>query len=392
MSDQINALIKESTTSFYVFDIAALKQRIRTLRTSLPETLSLCYAVKANPFLVKEIADEADRFEICSPGELEICRKLGIASEKMVISGVYKTPKMLEELAADTDFRGIVTIESLRQYEILCGQVKKYGNRIPVLLRLTNGSQFGIGREEIEHIVAEREKHGDISILGIQYFSGTQKVSARKLKREIEHLDQFLGRLETEYGYRAEELEYGTGFPVAYFEEDKLDEQELFQSFSQQVGSMCTHPAITIELGRSMAASCGQYYTHVVDWKQNKGQNYLLVDGRMHQMVYFGQYMAMKPPFFGVCGKEDAPKEEVWNICGSLCTMNDIILKQASLPKMELGDVLCFQNTGAYCMTEGISLFLSRDLPAVYLLLENGELLQVRKSYDTAELNMPVYE
>lgn len=47
--------------------------------------------------------------------------------------------------------------------------------------------------------------------------------------------------------------------------------------------------------------------------------------------------------------------------------MNDIIAKQISLPDIEIGDVICFENTGAYCMTEGISLFLSRDIPSVYI-------------------------
>ena len=155
---------------------------------------------------------------------------------------------------------------------------------------------------------------------------------------------------------------------------------------------MTNRPKIILELGRSIAASCGQYFTHIVDQKRNKHQNYLLVDGGMHQLVYFGQHMAMKQPFLSVYGKENAPKTDTWNICGSLCTMNDIIVKQVALPDTNIGDVLCFQNTGAYSITEGISLFLSRDLPAVYLLKETGAIVQVRNSYETAEWNTPNYE
>ena len=71
--------------------------------------------------------------------------------------------------------------------------------------------------------------------------------------------------------------------------------------------------------------------------------------------------------------------------------MNDVMTKQSPLPDLALGDVLAFENAGAYCMTEGISLFLSRDIPAVYLLLENGTAVQVRKAFDTATLNQPNY-
>ena len=43
-------------------------------------------------------------------------------------------------------------------------------------------------------------------------------------------------------------------------------------------------------------------------------------------------------------------------------------------------------------MTEGISLFLSRDIPAVYLLHENGELRCVREAIPTEYFNLPKYE
>ena len=67
--------------------------------------------------------------------------------------------------------------------------------------------------------------------------------------------------------------------------------------------------------------------------------------------------------------------------------MNDILVKQLPLPDVEIGDTLCFENTGAYCMTEGMALFLSRDLPAVYLLDETGEMLCARENTETYPLN-----
>ena len=176
-----------------------------------------------------------------------------------------------------------------------------------------------------------------------------------------------------------------------YFQSDELDEAELLAGFSELLHDMTHHPKITLELGRSIAASCGTYYTHIVDLKRNQEQNYALVDGGMHHLVYFGQHMAMKQPFFHVCGKEHLPATDQWNLCGSLCSMNDVMTKQSPLPDLALGDVLAFEKAGAYCMTEGISLFLSRDIPAVYLLLENGTAVQVRKAFDTATLNQPNY-
>ena len=391
MNQALNRLLQENKTAFYVFDIEKLNARIAHLQAALPPEVVLCYAVKANTFITKELIDTIHRFEVCSPGEAEICRAVGVPSENMVISGVYKTPEVMEAMVADLDFSPIYTVESLEQYELFRRLAKQYGRTLPLLLRLTNGSQFGINKGDIEAIVARRGETPEVDILGIQFFSGTQKTSLKKLKREVGKLDDLLTLLEEKYGFIAQELEYGPGFPVSYFQSDELDEAELLSGFSELLHDMTHHPKITLELGRSIAASCGTYYTHIVDLKRNQEQNYALVDGGMHHLVYFGQHMAMKQPFFHVCGKEELPATDQWNVCGSLCSMNDVMTKQSPLPDLALGDVLAFENAGAYCMTEGISLFLSRDIPAVYLLLENGTAVQVRKAFDTATLNQPNY-
>ena len=391
MNQALNRLLQENKTAFYVFDIEKLKARIAHLQAALPPEVVLCYAVKANTFITKELIDTIHRFEVCSPGEAVICRAVGVPSENMVISGVYKTPEVMEAMVADPGFHPIYTVESLEQYELFRRLAKQYGRTLPLLLRLTNGSQFGINKGDIEAIVARRGETPEVDILGIQFFSGTQKTSLKKLKREVGKLDDLLTLLEEKYGFVAQELEYGPGFPVSYFQSDELDEAELLAGFSELLHDMTHHPKITLELGRSIAASCGTYYTHIVDLKRNQEQNYALVDGGMHHLVYFGQHMAMKQPFFHVCGKEELPATDQWNVCGSLCSMNDVMTKQSPLPDLALGDVLAFENAGAYCMTEGISLFLSRDIPAVYLLLENGTAVQVRKAFDTATLNQPNY-
>lgn len=379
----------KSDSAFYVFDIDVLLRRIAYLKENLPKNTNLCYAVKANTFIIKELIGNVLRFEVCSPGEAEICTKLGVNDEETVISGVYKTPCVIEEMVKNHSER-VFTAESLIQFELLKELSEKYGKTLKILLRLTNDSQFGMNKSDIKNIIAGRNEYKYLDIHGIQFFSGTQKTSLKRLKREVEKLDSLITELRDEYGFESKELEYGPGFPVAYFEDEDIGEEELLKGFSSLISGMENQLPVTLELGRSIAASCGNYFTHVVDIKNNKGQNYILIDGGMHHLVYFGQHMAMKQPIFSVFNKEDLPKEDEWNVCGSLCSMNDIVVKQARLPQVVLGDMLCFKNTGAYCMTEGISLFLSREIPAVYLK-KNGEYLLVRKSFETALLNTPNY-
>lgn len=392
MDKKMLHLIRENKNAFYVFDMRTLKERIGWLRSRLPGGIGLCYAVKANPFVLREIRNDMERFEICSYGETEICVDNGLASEKMVISGVYKTPEAMEKLVADASFRGIFTVESLLQYKQLCTYSERFGHPIRVLLRLTNDSQFGINEEDIVRILRERRLHPYMHYIGLQFFSGTQKTSIKRFHREIVFLDEFLLRLEVETGFRLEELEYGPGFPVDYFESDQTDEEMLLVEFSALLNRMVSHPRITLEIGRSIAASCGRYYTHIVDRKENRGQHYVLIDGGMHQLVYFGQHMAMKHPYLSVIGKPDTVPEIKWTICGALCSMNDIVAKQVLLPEIETGDTICFENAGAYCAMEGMALFLSRDLPEIYLIRENGDIVCVRKRFETRILNTPDYE
>ena len=374
-------------TAYYVFDTRVFRQRIKDVQGLLGQDIALAYAIKANPFLAGFALPEAKRLEICSPGESHICDALDIPAEATVISGLNKTPAFIEELVkADTAEKRIYTVESLTQFELLDTLAAKYGKKLQILLRLTNDSQFGINEEEIESLVRCRGDHPNLHYLGIQFFSGTQKTSLKKLSRELRHLDGLLQTLE-ETGWHCPELEYGPGFPVSYFGEE-LDEQALIKGFRGLLDEMTWKGSVTLELGRSLAASCGRYFTHVADRKINHGQGYLVLDGGMHQMVYFGQYMGMKMPAITLCGKEDAPVQREWNLCGSLCSMNDILVKACPLPEIQIGDTLCFHNTGAYCVTEGIALFLSRDLPAVYLVTPDGSVTRARETTQTYPMNM----
>lgn len=378
-------------TPMYVFDAGVLKKRVSYLKEMLPDNVSLCYAIKANNFIVKELNDIIDRFEVCSPGELSVCRELDVPIEKIIFSGVYKTPSVIYELMEEDVPMGIYSIESMVQYKLLMEAASKYGRSITVMPRLTSGNQFGMTKDEVKTIIAEVKEMPNITVEGIQFFSGTQKNSLKKLKRELIKLDEFIQVLKDELDYVPNELEFGPGFPVTYFKDEEFDEDEFLKGFSEIINEMNFKSKITLELGRSIAACCGTYYTRVVDMKSNKGQNYAIVDGGMNHLVYFGQSMAMKHPMCSVLPERDDENTVDWNICGSLCTVNDILVKQLPIKDLQLSDVIKFEKTGAYCMIEGISLFLSRDLPSVFIKNEDGTYKSVRDALPTYPLNKPNY-
>ena len=388
--EQIHTLTTQYGTPLYVFDINVLRRRIAYLRNSLPG-VRLCFAVKANPFLLQELRGFADRFEVCSPGEAEICNRSHIPAAQQVISGVYKTPSVMEKMIAQGNGPRLFTVESVRQFRLLSGLAEQYRKPINVLLRLTSGNQFGMEEQEIVQLVQEREEYPLVCIRGIQFFSGTQKTSLKRLRRELEAVDTFVCALQETCGFTVQELEFGPGFPVNYFQGQAFDEDAFLAGFSGLLAGLRCGARVTLELGRSIAASCGSYLTRVVDVKQNRGQNYAIVDGGMHQMVYYGQSMAMQHPQCRIYPPRSGDAEN-WNLCGSLCTVNDILVKQLPVAGLKCGDVFAFGNTGAYCMTEGISLFLSRALPRIVLLRAEGAPLLVREALPTDRINTSHYE
>ena len=72
--------------------------------------------------------------------------------------------------------------------------------------------------ETIRNLISIRKMCPYLKIQGIHYFSGTQKKSAEKIRKELTYLDQFCCELEERTGYQIEELEYGPGLAVSYFE------------------------------------------------------------------------------------------------------------------------------------------------------------------------------
>ena len=387
----IRQLLDQYPTPLYVFEERILKERVQYLRAHLPEGIGLCYAVKANPFLGRFLADGVDRFEICSPGEMYLCEKQGLPADRFVLSGVYKDEESMRYAFEHGLWKGRLTVESVQQFELLDSLAEEYRQPVRVLLRLTSGNQFGMSEPELMELLHRIEQNRDQSLImlaGIQFFSGTQKTSLKKHRRELALLDDLLDRIREETALKVPELEYGPGFPVAYFEGETFDEEAYLKEFCELLGGMRNKLPVMLELGRSIAASCGCMLSRVVDLKCNRSGNYAILDSGIHHLAYYGQFMAMKYPLCDLWPpREKSEDDPAWTLCGALCTINDLLVKKLPLHDLKTGDVLIFQNTGAYSMTEGISLFLSRDLPTVVWRMENGKMEVLREQEPTWGLN-----
>ena len=373
-------------TPYYLFEIKELRDRIQEIKRIAGSKMKLCYAVKANPFLVSYINDLVDKFEVCSPGEYTICKKEKIDSAKIVLSGVYKERREIEETLSD-GFKGTYTLESKQQCALLYELARENNKMIHVLIRLTSGNQFGMNKEDIEEIMDDSKYSQYFIIEGIHYYSGTQKKHSM-IEKELNEILDFCNHLEQRYNKSISKLEYGPGLYIDYFG-SAIEGFSEIRYLSKQLEKLSGQMEVTIELGRYIAALCGKYVTRVVDTKKNQNINYAITDGGIHQLGYHGQMLGMKFPRVSIIYNTSKERiRESWMICGALCTVQDVLLKNFETETLQTGDFIIFHDVGAYAMTDTNVLFLSRDLPLVLVENTDGVMECIRKRIQSVTFNI----
>ena len=383
----LSAIAARFGTPCFVFDEEALAQRMREIRQIVGDSVQLCYSIKANPFLLPAMRELTQLLEVCSPGELTICEDLHVTPDAILFSGVNKTAADIAHAmdAGVTRF----TAESLLHIELLNDAAVARGRVYPVLLRLTAGSQFGMDESDLTDAIAHRDRYPGLHFEGIHYFAGTQRKKLSEQRAELTMLGELFDRLKTDYGFTAEKLEYGPGLYFPYFtHEDASDTLAPLRELAPDLAAMAQRVELTVEMGRFFVSACGTYLTTVVDTKVNRGYAYAIADGGIHHVNYLGGNMGMRLPHIqhipGPLHRDEAPRDYV--LCGSLCTTADVLVRKLPQCVLARGDVLAFENIGAYAVTEGPALFLSRDLPRIVLHNAAGDRL-VRDTIHASSIN-----
>lgn len=376
------------TTPCYVYDIDILKKRIDDIKNELPG-IPLTFSIKANSFVLNSITEEVSHVEVCSPGELHICKALSLSPDKIIYSGVMKEETDIRE--AITYGVHILTAESKRHYTLISNVAQELGKTVNVILRISSDNQFGMDPDDIYEIVLNREVHNNVHLFGFHYYSGTQKKKIKQIESDIETIENVVNTCKNKYGFEPELVEYGPGLAVEYFKEDGDEiDNELLKTVAPFIRDFAERVPLGIEMGRFIVSSCGSFFSSVKDIKTNYGIQYVILDGGIHHLKYFGQIMAMHSPQLVQTPKRDGERQK-YCLSGSLCTVADVLVKEAELHELQIDDIIEFKKCGAYSLTEASSLFLSRDMPAVYLR-ENEILKEVRGIVKSSEINTLGYK
>ena len=390
--NKLRELLPQVGTPSYIFDLDEFAKRAALVKKYFGEAIGLCFSIKANPFLLGRLPETFDKIEVCSPGELTVCERTGADMSTVIFSGVNKGYADVERAADDNV--GTFTAESPLHLELINDAGVRRGKVFPLLLRVTDikgGSQFGMNEECTLDLIKRRDEYKGVKIVGLHYFTGTAKRKAKPIERECDYLMDLVARIKDELGFSVERIEYGTGLAVDYFSDNAdQEEEERLASISGKLRELAKVAELTVEMGRFFAAPCGYYFTKVVDTKTNFDINYAIVDGGMNQIKYNGQLQGMQiPEILHLTDREAQGEEKPWTLCGSICTTADILARNAMFTDLQVGDILVFCRTGAYSCMEGISTFLSREMPVIAEYSEKEGLRILRKMLYSDELNTP---
>ena len=145
---------------------------------------------------------------------------------------------------------------------------------------------------------------------------------------------------------------------------------------------------LVIELGRYLIARFGVYVTHVTDVKGTRGKQFAILNGGMNHCFpatgNFGQLIKKNYPIVNL--SRDAAEDDLvkMEVVGPLCTPLDSMARSLPMAQAEVGDLVAFNNCGAYAYSASPLMFLSHKTP-IELIYRHGEIIVGRRRLSAAD-------
>lgn len=354
-------------TPFYVYDRQVIDARIDEMRSTLPSSIKLHYAIKANPMpaLVGHVAHRVDGLDVASAGELAIALGTGTSPADISFAGPGKTEAELERAV---EAGVLVNVESFRELPLLASIARRLARPAHVAVRvnpafelktsgmkMTGGAkQFGIDSEQVP------EALGLIGALGLQFegfqlFCGSQNLqSAAICEAQSRSLDLAVDLASLAPG-PVRMVNLGGGFGIPYFPgETPLDLAAIGRhlvELTAQAKKALPGASLVIELGRYLVGEAGLYVCKVLDRKLSRGQVFLVTDGGLHHHLAasgnFGQVLRKNYPVV-VGNRVYGEPREIASVVGPLCTPLDLLASRMEVARADEGDLIVVFQSGAY--------------------------------------------
>lgn len=374
------------TTPLFVYDRALLRERVQTLRATLPDDLGLNYAIKANPMpaLASFMRAHVDGFDVASAGEMRVALDAGMPRDDVSFAGPGKTDDELRRAIAAGI---IIELESAGELERAADISERLGVRPNLAVRVNpdfgvkssgmqmggGPQQFGVDAEAVPALLKRLGERG-ARFHGFHVFPGSQNLRAEVLAEACERIGALVEELSRSAPEPPPRINLGGGFGIPYFPNEKrLDVTTLAHALEgtcQRLRQAFPGASLRMELGRYLVGEAGVYLTRIVDRKISRGQTYLVTDGGLHHQLAasgnFGQRIRRNFPVAAASPPRGA--DETVSVVGCLCTPIDLLGDNVTLPGLAPGDLVAIFQAGAYGLTASPTAFLGHPPPAELLV------------------------
>lgn len=392
MDNQLLISLSEKYGSpLYVYDaekISSQYNRITSAFSSV-KSLKLNYAVKANSniSILKLLKKLNSGIDTVSKQEVKLGLEAGFAPENIIFTPNGVSLEEIEEVAKLGVQINIDNISILEQFG------HHYPN-IPVCIRINPhimaggnhkisvghiDSKFGISIHQLPLIKRVVENTG-MHINGIHTHTGS----------DILDIDVFLAATEiilnTAKDFKnLEFIDLGSGFKVPYKEGDistnieELGEKlsKRFNKFIKEYGKELT---LMFEPGKFLVSESGSFLANVNVVKQTTSTVFASIDSGFNHL---GRPM-MYDAYHHIHNiSNPSGRERYYSVVGYICE-TDTFGSNRRISEIREGDILCFNNAGAYCFSMA-SNYNSRYRPAEILVYEEKDYL-IRKEESFEDL------
>ncbi len=409
-SRQFASLAQQYGTPLWVYDADVIRDRIAQLR----RFDAIRYAQKAcsNVHILKLMREEGVLVDAVSGGEIERSFAAGFSPDGEP-EGVVFTADLIDlpTLATVLKHRVTVNAGSLDMLERIGKHAGQHaGEQSPghrVWLRINPG--FGHGHSNKTNTGGPQSKHGiwigdvpraieivrqyGLKLVGIHMHIGSGV--------DYGHLSQVCDAmvdLVTSLDHDIDAISAGGGLSVPYRDgESRIDVEHYFSLWDaarKRIEQHLGHAVrIEIEPGRFLVAEAGTLVAQVQSINRRPKHDFALIDAGFNDLMrpaMYGSYHGVTVHTPDGAAPVGRPLADV-AIAGPLCESGDVFTQDAGgvvthrqLPQPQIGDLLYFQNAGAYGSSMS-SNYNSRPL-AAEVLVDRGAPRLIRRRQTIAEL------
>ena len=381
-------IVKEYGLPVYVYDGQKIKDQYRRLYNAIGvPKLKLNYACKAlsNLNILRLIQSLGAGLDAVSLEEVKLGLRAGFDP-----SDIMYTPNgvNLQEIEQVMSLQVKINIDNLEMLETLGSKYPGIGLGIRINPHLVAGgnakiqvghidSKFGISIHLMHKAKAIIDRFG-IQMQGIHMHTGS----------DILDIEVFLNSVDILFNQarQFDDLDYvdfGSGFKVKYKPGDYETDIEAFgegirekyEDFTRDYGKEVD---LVFEPGKYLVSEAGYLLVETNVVKHGINSIFVGVNSGMNHLI--------RPMFYNAYHEIlnlSNPDGEMhyYDVVGYICE-TDTFAYQREINEVRAGDVLCFKNTGAYCMMMA-SNYNSRLLPAEVLIMnEQHHLIRRRQTFE----------